>query len=118
MGPDIDLSKANLDEHEKAQLRELLAEYEDVFVNKDNILDHTTVVEHKLKLKHDEAPFKARLYRTSPNGRVIMDQEVKKLLDQGVIRPSNSPWCAPVILVKKSDLSWRFCVTPTRLNNP
>ena len=39
-----------------------------------------------------------------------MEQEVKKLLAQGVVLPSNSPRYARVILVKKSHLSWRYDV--------
>ena len=40
----------------------------------------------------------------------VVNQEVEGMLKQGVIRPSNSPWSSPIVLARKHDGSWRFCV--------
>ena len=113
----IDFEGSKLNGDEQKQLFEILRSHKNAFVGPDGRLGNTEVVTHKLKLKQpDERPFKARPYRTSPQQRNIMDRELSKLLEQGVIQPSDSPWCAPVVLVKKGDLSWRFCVDFRGLN--
>ena len=45
-----------------------------------------------------------------------MEEMVQKMLAQGVIQNSNSPWASPVVLIKKKDGSHCFCVDYRRLN--
>ena len=45
-----------------------------------------------------------------------INAEVQKMLHQGVIQPSFSPWLSPVVMVKKKDGSWRFCIDYCKLN--
>ena len=52
----------------------------------------------------------------SPGGR-SGHAHLKMMLDAGVIRPSNSPWCNAVVLVRKKDGSLHFCINFRRLNS-
>ena len=45
-----------------------------------------------------------------------VDSQVKTMLRQNIIQPSNSPWCFPVVMVKKNNGSWRFCIDFRKLN--
>jgi hypothetical protein len=64
-----------------------------------------------------DEPLSQSPYRAALNKRAIIDSEVDKMLELGVITPSMSPWASPVTLVPKKDGTWRFCVDYRRLNS-
>ncbi|GFV04918.1 transposon Ty3-I Gag-Pol polyprotein [Trichonephila clavipes] len=49
----------------------------------------------------DHAPINQRAYRVSPTERRIIHEEVQKMLDEGIVQPSESPWSSPIVLVEK-----------------
>lgn len=55
-------------------------------------------------------------YKKSPAEKRVVEREVARMLDCGIIGPSTSPWSSGVVLAPKKDGSWRFCVDYTRLN--
>ena len=56
-------------------------------------------------------------YRVSYRDEQVQRDEISKLLRQGVIEESASPWSSPIVLVRKKDGSVRFCVDFRKLNN-
>ncbi|CAC5369518.1 unnamed protein product [Mytilus coruscus] len=59
---------------------------------------------------------KLRPYRTPLNQRPIVEKAVKEMLEANIIRRSQSPWSAPIVLIKKKDNSIRFCIDYRKIN--
>ena len=55
-------------------------------------------------------------YRLAPSEMQELSTQLQELLDKGFIRPSFSPWGAPVLFVKKKDGSFRMCIDYRELN--
>ncbi|GKC79671.1 putative reverse transcriptase domain-containing protein, partial [Tanacetum coccineum] len=55
-------------------------------------------------------------YRLAPSEMKELSDQLKELSDKGFIRPSSSPWGAPVLFVKKKDGSFRMCINYQELN--
>ena len=98
--------------------RSLLREYHDIFSLEKHDTGHTKAAKHKIVLKDpDTPPFKERFHRIPPPQLDEVRAHLKMMLDAGVIRPSNSPWCNAVVLVRKKDGSLCFCINFRRLNS-
>ena len=55
-------------------------------------------------------------YRMAPAELKELKTQLQELVDRGFIRPSISPWGAPVLFVKKKDGTWRLCIDYMQLN--
>ena len=55
-------------------------------------------------------------YRMSPSELTELKTQLEELLEIQFIRPSVSPWGAPILLVKKKDRSFRLCIDHRQLN--
>ena len=70
----------------------------------------------KHTIEADGPPLRQPYRRQNPAVRREKMAQVQQILSNGVIRPSNSPWASPVVMVKKKDGSLRFCVDFRQLN--
>ena len=115
----IDLSGLEAWPQEQAeQARSLLKEYHDIFSLEKHDMGHTNATKHKIVLKDpDTPPFKKHFHRIPPPQLDEVREHLKLMLDAGVIRPSNSPWCNAVVLVRKKDGSLCFCIDFRKLNS-
>ena len=115
----LDLSGLEVWPQEQAeQAHSLLKEYHDIFSLEKRDMGHTNTTKHKIVLKDpDTPPFKEHFRRILPPQLDEVREHLKLMLDAGVIRPSNSPWCNAVVLVRKKDGSLHFCIDFRKLNS-
>ena len=73
------------------------------------------MAEHRIKTRN-APPVKLPPYRISQAYRQTIQLEVKEILEAGIIEPSSSDWCAPIVLMKKKDGTLRLFVDYRRLN--
>ena len=94
---------------------QLILEYEDIFAGKNLPPGRTDTVKHAINTG-EQYPVRVPKRRIPLEQQKIIKTEVDKMIDLGVVEPSESPWTSPVVLVKKKDGSLRFCVDYRQLN--
>ena len=104
----------NLSKEQTAKFKKFILQHQDNFA-KPGEVGRTNFGSHKIKLK-DETPIKDAPRRIPIFKRDILDEEVKKLEEKGLIEKSNSPWSAQTVVIRKKDGSWRMCVDYRKLN--
>ena len=62
-------------------------------------------------------PFRLRQYPLSPALMRCLNEELNRMLEDGIVEPCQSPWSSPVLLVKKKSGEYRFCFDGRRLNS-
>ncbi|XP_061176104.1 uncharacterized protein LOC133185059 [Saccostrea echinata] len=93
-----------LTENEKADIKALLDDFSDVLTDVPGL---TNLGVHHIKLTNDQ-PIRTKPYPLPFISRDVVCDEVKKMLEVGVIEPSTSPYSSPIVIVKKKDGYWQL----------
>ncbi|GJU35225.1 putative reverse transcriptase domain-containing protein [Tanacetum coccineum] len=106
------------DKSEKKRLEDvpIVRDFPEVFPEDLPGLPPTRQVEFQIDLIPGAAPVARAPYRLAPSEMKELSEQLKELSDKGFIRPSSSPWGAPVLFVKKKDRSFRMCIDYRELN--
>ena len=94
----------------------IVNEFPDVFPEELPGLPPDREIEFAIDLAPGTEPVSKAPYRMAPVEMKELAKQLQELLDKGVIRPSVSPWGAPVLFVKKKDGSMRLCIDYRELN--
>ncbi|GJS40836.1 putative reverse transcriptase domain-containing protein [Tanacetum coccineum] len=94
----------------------VVREFEDVFPEDLSGLPPQRQVEFRIDLVPGATPIAKSPYRLAPSEMQELSGQLQELQDKGFIRPSHSPWGAPVLFVKKKDGSLRMCIDYRELN--
>jgi hypothetical protein len=113
--------RVDLDNDQKTKLYAVLSEFEERFSLRGENMGVAHGVEHEIET--EARPFRQRLRNYSQAVQMIIDREVTKLLELGVIVPSRSPYASNVVVVSKPDASApngrkdRMCIDYVELNS-
>ena len=108
---DIDVNPS-LTDKQKEEVQRILYRFQDIFTD---VPKKTTVAECTIELTSEE-PIRSRPYQVPQSMRATIRKEVDEMLRLGIIEESNSPYGHPIVMVKKSDGSNRFCIDFRKMN--
>ncbi|GKA29023.1 putative reverse transcriptase domain-containing protein [Tanacetum coccineum] len=106
------ISCKNKDESKEKRLEDVptVQDFPEVFPEDLPRLPPIRQVEFQIDLVPGAGPVARAPYRLAPSEMEELSTKLQELSDKGFIRPSSSPWGAPVLFVKKKDGSFRMCI--------
>ncbi|GKA04277.1 putative ribonuclease H-like domain-containing protein [Tanacetum coccineum] len=111
-------TKETKDESDGKRLKDvpIVRDFPEVFPEDLSGIPPARQVEFQIDLVPGAAPVARAPYRLAPSEMKELAKQLQELSDKGFIRPSSSPWGAPVLFVKKKDGSFRMCIDYRELN--
>ncbi|GJX23316.1 hypothetical protein Tco_0227761 [Tanacetum coccineum] len=94
----------------------IVQDFHEVFLEDLSGIPPTRQVEFQIDLIPGDAPVARAPYRLAPFEMKELSDQLKELSDKGFIRPSSSPWGAPILFVKKKDGSFLMSIDYRELN--
>jgi transposase InsO family protein len=101
---------------QRSATRRLLQQYEDIFSKNEFDVGRTPLVEYHIDTGSSR-PIRQALRRQPLKHLDAIDENVKAMLQHGIIEPAASPWASNVVIVAKKDGNLRFCIDYRAINN-
>ncbi|GJX47341.1 putative reverse transcriptase domain-containing protein [Tanacetum coccineum] len=117
-GCELFLAQVTEQESKEKRLEDVpvIRDFPEVFPEELPGLPPPRQVEFRIDLIPGAAPVARAPYRLAPSEMKELSKQLQELSEKGFIRPSSSPWGAPVLFVKKKDGSFRMCIDYRELN--
>ncbi|KAL7868398.1 hypothetical protein SRHO_G00097820 [Serrasalmus rhombeus] len=113
--PVLSLQGDRLTPAQQRVMTNLLQKWGNVFASHDEDFCCTGVLKNQITIV-SAPPSRERYRPVLPSLYTELRSLLQNMLDSGVVSESASPWAAPIVLVKKKDGSWQFCVGYRKLN--
>ena len=94
----------------------VVRDFQDVFPDNLPSLPPPRQLDFRIDLVPSAAPVAKSPYRQAMSELQELEAQLQELQSLGFIRPSHSPWGAPILFVKKKDGSFRMCIDYRELN--
>ena len=106
-----------IDDKARAELRQDIEECPGPFASDGMDVGCTKLVYHHVKI--DDGPPVYLSYHKAQGDEIrkVIDDQTQKMLAAGIIRESESPFCSPIVMVKKKSGEWRYCVDLRKIND-
>ena len=110
------LDNATLDESQKLILLDLIGRNRDVFAKDITELGKTDIYQHPI-ITGDAPAVRQPFYSASPQMKREIERQQNEMLKNNIISPSISEWHSPVVMVKKSNSTYRFAIDYRKINS-
>ena len=112
----VKLKNKNIYTEEANTYKDLLIDNKDIFATDLYQLSECSVLPpHEIFIK-DETPIRQICYRQTPEAKAEIRRQMEVLLKNNIIQPSVSLWSSPIVLVRKSNGTFRFCIDYRSVN--
>ena len=111
----FDWTKCAATPQQQARLVSVLEQFSDVLARDAGDVGNTPVLEHTIDTG-TARPVRQRARRLPPERAHIVGEQLQSMMENDIVEESSSPWASPIVLVKKSDNTFRFCVDYRQLN--
>ena len=102
---------------EKDLLKKLLINNQDIFSRHNFDVGKTTLTKHEIPVEKDTKPIKLNPYRQSPEQEKEIERQLKQMIEAGLVEQGRGAWSFPVVLARKKNGDWRFCIDYRKLNH-
>ena len=115
-GDKLKLEDTDLTAEQFKVLQDLVNEFHDIAGEGITQLGRTSIVQHVVEVLPGVSPIRSKAYNIPVGLRAEIKQQLDQMQEKGLITPSSGRWTSPVVLVRKKDGGWRFCVDYRKLN--